>query len=77
MESNDFLQQKATAGLEVQWLRALAALPEDPGSVPWFSFQHPHGSQQPSITPDPGDLMCSVLLASVGTRHGLGAHINT
>lgn len=41
----------------VQYLRALPALPEDPG----FHSQYPHGSSQPSATPVPGDLTPSGL----------------
>ena len=42
-------------GEMAQQLRALAALPKDPG----FNFQHPHDSSQQWVTPAPGDLMLS------------------
>jgi hypothetical protein len=43
------------AGEMVQWLRALAALPEVSGSYP--RSQHPYAGSQPSVTPFPGDVM--------------------
>ena len=47
-----------------QWLRALAAFTEDPGSIP----QH----QQLSLTPDPENLM-----ASSGLHGAAGTHVHT
>jgi hypothetical protein len=38
-----------------QWLRVLAAFPEDPGLV----TQNPHGGLQPSVTPVSGHLIPS------------------
>jgi hypothetical protein len=45
------LKRNWGAGEMALWLRALAALPEDPG----FNSEHPHGSSQLSVTPVPGD----------------------
>lgn len=36
----------------------------------WFDSQHPHGSFQTPVTPDPKDLASSSVL--VGTRHAQG-----
>jgi hypothetical protein len=48
-------------------LRALAAVPEDPGSVP-----NTHMTAHNSIIPVPRYLMPS-LLGALGTRHAYGA----
>ena len=52
-----------------QWLRALAAILEDPGSV----RQHQHGTSQLSVTPVPGSLMSTS--GFPGTRHAPGTQI--
>jgi hypothetical protein len=54
----------------VQWLRALATLPEDPGLIPSKAC---HGSSQPSVTSILGT-QCP-FLTSVGTRHAHGLQI--
>lgn len=54
-----------------QQLRAVAGLCE---TSDWFGPQHPNGSLQPSVTPVPGNPTHS--LASEGTRHTHGTHID-
>jgi hypothetical protein len=49
-----------------QWLKVLAALLEDSGSIP----QLPHGSSHSSVTPAPGDLIPP--LDSADIRHSQG-----
>ena len=51
-----------------EWLKALAALPEDPGLI----LSNPYGGSQPSVTPGPGDPVSCPLLASLSTGHACG-----
>ena len=51
-KNKNVIKVNAGAGEMAQWLRVLAALPEDLG----FNSQHPHGSSQLSIISVPGYL---------------------